>query len=147
MNAWILRALGLGGLVVVVRLLLGYAMLAWPTHSGWLRLLMFVVVLAAGLAWGFTDGRADRERFSDPEQGADLTMLWLKAAVVAGLGSGLVCWLLALIPSVEMGGNSIGFELTSGAAFIVLVVFLPALLGVALGRYVVNRRSERVSAA
>lgn len=144
--AWLFRAVALGGLVVVVRVLLGFATQWWPTYAGIPRIVLFIGVLAAGVAWGLVDGRRDREAHPDPDQGDDLTMMWLKAAAVAGVGSGAVSWLAGQLPKIDVGGQSLVFELTSGAAFIVLVVFLTALAGVALGRYLVTRQADKNAA-
>lgn len=146
MYAWVVRAVALGGFIVLIRFLLEQAMEQWPTHSGPLRLVLFLVVLAAALVWGWADGRGDRLSHPNPDDGEDLTMRWLKAAVAAGLAGGLAAWLIALIPSVEMGGNSLFFELTSGAAFVVLIIFLPAMLGIGLARRVVERRANKDAA-
>jgi len=146
MNAWIVRAVALGGLIVAARVLLGFTMVHWPTDSGPPRLLLFVVVLAAPLWWGVVDGRKDRTANPAPEDGEDLTITWLRAGAAAGLGGGAVAWLLGLIPQVEVGGNTLLFELTSSAAFVVLIVFLPAMLGVALGRRLVGRTADKAAA-
>jgi hypothetical protein len=135
MNGWMVRAVALGGLVVVARLLLGYAMLARPTNSGWLRPVLFAVVLLTAVLWGLVDGRRDRARSSSSDPGVDSTRAWLVSSVAAGVGSGVASWLLDFVPTVHMGDNPLFFELTSGAAFIVLILFLPGTLGVTLGRW------------
>ncbi|WP_225727394.1 MULTISPECIES: B-4DMT family transporter [unclassified Nocardia] len=142
MNAWVLRAVGLGALVVVLRAVLGFAMVYWPTHGAWMRVLCLILLLAAVVYWGILDGRRDRAVHVDPEHGSDLTILWLKAAVGAGLGSGLVAWLLDFLPRFDLGDNGLLFELTASASAIILVVFLPALLGVAIGRWVAGRKLD-----
>ncbi|MFC8530478.1 B-4DMT family transporter [Nocardia sp. NPDC057227] len=134
MNTWVLRAVVLGALVVFLRAVLGFAMVNWPTHGGVLRLLCLLVLLAAVVAWGVLDGRADRARIERGGEGADLTMRWLRAALAGGIGSGLVSWILDLLPRFDLGDNGLLFELTAGAAFIVLLIFVPALIGGAIGR-------------
>ncbi|MGK8512512.1 B-4DMT family transporter [Nocardia asiatica] len=145
MNAWVLRAFVLGALVVLLRAVLGFAMVYWPTHGAWMRALALIVLLAAVLSWGFLDGRKDRTAQPDPERGTDLTLLWLKAAVVAGLGSGLGAWLLDWLPRFDLGDNGLLFELTAAASFIVLLVFVPALIGVGIGRARSERRATKQS--
>ncbi len=134
MTAWLLRALALGGLAVVLRVLLGFAMGFVPTYGVWLRLLCLVVLIGAAVAWGIADGRADRRANPNPERGADLTILWLQAAVAGGIGCGLVSWLLDFVPRVDLGDAGLLFEATAASAFIVLLIFVPALVGVAVGR-------------
>ncbi|WP_239004172.1 B-4DMT family transporter [Nocardia panacis] len=147
MNAWVLRAIALGALVVLLRAALGFAMVYWPTNGPWMRALCLVVLLAAILLWGLFDGRKDRALHIDPEHGSDLTMRWLKAAIAAGLGSGLIAWLLDFVPRLDLGDNGLLFELTAAASSIVLIIFLPALLGVALGRWIAGRKNGTSAAA
>jgi hypothetical protein len=148
MNAWVLRATVLGVLTVVLRTLLGFGMIYWPTQGAWMRVVCLVVLIAAGVAWGLTDGRGDRRANSDPEfGGADLTMRWLKVGVAGGLGAGVVAWLLDFVPGFDLGDNGLGFEITAGAAFIVLLIFVPAMVGVAVGRYLVNRENTKAAQA
>lgn len=136
---WIVRGVAMAAVVVAVRVLLGFWMRGWPTHTEAPRILMYVVVLACAAAWGVSDGRRDRMQFAEPEDGADLTMLWLKAAAVGALLSGLATWLFGRLPTIDVGGNSLWFELSSGASFILLTIFLAALAGVAFGRYRVGK--------
>ncbi len=146
MNAWVLRAIVLGVLTVVLRTLLGFGMINWPTQGSWMRLVCLIVLVAAGVVWGLMDGRGDRRANPDPERGgADLTMRWLKAGVAGGLGAAVVAWLLDFVPSFDLGDNGLGFEITAGAAFIVLMIFVPAMVGVAIGRFLVNRENNKAS--
>lgn len=143
MNAWVLRAVGLGALTVVLRTLLGFAMVYWPTNGGWMRPLCLIVLVVAIVAWGYLDGRADRRAHPDPEHGTDLTMRWLKAAIAGGIGSGLVAWLLDFLPKFDLGDNGLLFELTAGASFIVLLIFVPGVIGVAAGRWLTGREHKK----
>ena len=145
MTAWLLRALALGGLAVVLRVLLGFAMGYIPTHGVWLRLLCLVVLIGAAVAWGLRDGRADRHQHPNPEHGTDLTIRWLQTAVVAGVGCALVSWLLDFLPKFDLGDGGLLFEATAASAFIVLLLFVPGLIGVAVGRRLGTRDNERVA--
>ncbi|WP_280468115.1 B-4DMT family transporter [Nocardia cyriacigeorgica] len=136
MTAWVLRATVLGALVVALRVLLGFGMVNWPTQGSWMRLLCLAVIIAVVVGWGFLDGRRDRAAHPDADGGADLTIPWLKAAVAGGLGSGLVSWVLDLVPRFSLGDNGLLFEMTAGASFIVLLIFIPGLAGIAIGRRV-----------
>ncbi|MFI5717017.1 B-4DMT family transporter [Nocardia sp. NPDC051750] len=147
MTAWLLRALALGGLAVVLRVLLGFAMGFVPTYGLWLRLLCLVVLIGAAVAWGLRDGRSDRRAHPNPEHGTDLTMLWLQAAVVGGIGCGLVSWVLDFVPRIDLGDAGLLFESTAASAFIVLLIFVPGLVGVAVGRMLVRREHDRPAAA
>ncbi|MFC9895899.1 B-4DMT family transporter [Nocardia sp. NPDC127579] len=143
MTGWVMRALLLGALVVGMRTLLGFAMVYWPTQGSWLRLLCLAALIGAVAAWGILDGRKDREVHPDPEHGSDLTIMWLKAAVAGGVGMGVVSWLLDFLPRFDLGDNPLLFEATVAAAFIVLLIFLPALAGVGIGRMLAERRIEK----
>ncbi|WP_454196776.1 B-4DMT family transporter [Nocardia sp. Marseille-Q1738] len=143
MNAWVLRAVVLGALVVAMRVALGLAMAYWPTHGALMRILCLIVLVAAIVAWGVLDGRKDRVTSPDPERGADLTLLWLKAAVAGGVGSGLVAWVLDLLPRFDLGDNGLLFEVTAGASFIILLIFVPALIGVGIGRMLAERQGGK----
>ncbi|WP_245401546.1 B-4DMT family transporter [Nocardia albiluteola] len=147
MNAWVLRAVVLGALTVVLRTVLGFGMIYWPTQGSWMRLLCLIVLVATGVVWGLADGRGDRRANPDPERGGvDLTMRWLKAAIAGGLGSAVAAWLLDFVPKFDLGDNGLGFEITAGAAFILLMIFVPAMIGVAAGRFLVTRENTKAAA-
>ncbi|MFE3443245.1 B-4DMT family transporter [Nocardia sp. NPDC059180] len=139
MTAWVLRATVLGALVVALRVLLGFGMVNWPAQGSWMRLLCLVVIIGAVAGWGFLDGRRDRAAHPEGDGGSDLTIPWLTAAVAGGLGSGLVSWILDQVPNFDLGDNGLLFELTAGASFIVLLIFIPALAGIAIGRRLAGR--------
>ncbi|WP_157387473.1 B-4DMT family transporter [Nocardia terrae] len=147
MNAWVLRAVGLGALTVVLETLLGFGMMTWPTAGAYMRILCLIVLVGAVIAWGVLDGRADRRANPDPEQGGDLTMRWLKAALAGGVGAGLVAWILDFIPKFDLGHQGLLFNVTSGAAWIVLLIFIPGMLGVAIGRFLVGREGKKSAPA
>ncbi|WP_336084055.1 B-4DMT family transporter [Nocardia sp. SSK8] len=135
MTAWVLRAISLGALVVALRVLLGFAMATLPTYGLVWRAACLIVLVGTAVAWGLRDGRVG---------GADLTVRWLAAGFGAGLSSSAVCWVLDQIPRVELGDSGALFEMTSAASFIMLLIFLPAMGGVAfaLGR---SRRSREAA--
>ncbi|QBJ98344.1 hypothetical protein ERC79_22200 [Rhodococcus sp. ABRD24] len=143
MNGWVVRGLGLALVHVVVRTLLGAAVAQWPQQGGLMRWFSLVVVIIAALLWGGFDGIRDRRAHRDPEDGADLTMMWLKAALLGGVLAGAVAWLVGLILDITVTDGSLLFEVTSGAAFTVLLIFIPAMIAVALGRFLVGRESEQ----
>ena len=144
MTAWVLRATILGALSVGLRILLGFGMVYWPTHGAWMRVLCLIVLIAAVAAWGALDGRPDRRAHPAPEQGGpDLPLRWLKAAVVGGLAAGVAAWALDFLPKFELGDNGLLFEVTAGASFIILLMFVPSVLGAALGRFLVGRKHNK----
>jgi hypothetical protein len=137
----------MGLINVGVRILLGVAVTQWPLHGSQLRWIGMAAVLIAVIVWAGLDGIRDRRANPDPEYGKDLTMVWLKAAVLGGLGAGLVTWLIQLIVDFSLGQNSLFFELTSGAAFTILVIFIPATIAVFLGRLMAGREAKKKLAA
>ncbi|MFF5032444.1 B-4DMT family transporter [Nocardia salmonicida] len=138
MTAWVLRATVLGALVVALRVLLGLAMGSWPTYGIFWRALCLAAVIAVVVVWGLRDARA----------GADsLTVRWLAAGFGAGLASSAVCWVLDQVPGIELGDAGLLYELTSAASFILLLIFLPAMVGVAFGHIRSRRSSESATPA
>ncbi|MGA9873830.1 MAG: B-4DMT family transporter [Rhodococcus sp. (in: high G+C Gram-positive bacteria)] len=147
MTGWVVRGIGMCLINVGVRIVLGVAVTQWPLHGSQLRWLGIAVVLLAVFVWAGIDGIRDRRANPDPEYGADLTMIWLKAAVLGGLAAGLVTWLIQLVVDFSLGQNTLVFELTSGAAFTILVIFVPATLAVFLGRLLAGREANKKLAA
>ncbi|TSD94632.1 hypothetical protein FOS14_20200 [Skermania sp. ID1734] len=142
MNLWLLRGLCLAAVHVVVRVIVGLLIIKWPLHGDVVRWVSLVVVLAIALIWGLFDGRRDRRANPEAEDGADLTMLWLKAGIVGALVAGIVCWILDLV-GIDVSSNGLFFEITSGAAWTTLIIFVPAMLGVAIGRLLANREISK----
>lgn len=128
---------------VVTRVVLGIAVTAWPLHGSMLRWLGILVVVLAALLWAGVDGIRDARAHPSEREENDLTMMWLKAAAVTGLLSGAVCWVIGVLTDIALGENSLFFELTSGAAFTLLLVFVPAMFAVAVGRFVVHRDTKK----
>ncbi|CAM3135111.1 B-4DMT family transporter [Prescottella defluvii] len=146
MNGWVVRGLGLALVHVVVRTFLGAAVTQWPQQGSVLRWFSLILVILAAFLWGVLDGIRDRRAHADPDESADLTMMWLKAAAVAGVLSGAAAWIVGLIFDIAITNGSLFFEVTSGAAFTILLVFIPATIGVGLGRFLVGRESRSAAA-
>lgn len=142
MNGWVIRGLGLALVHAVVRTFLGAAVTQWPEQGSILRWFSLIVVILAAFLWGAFDGIRDRRAHPDPDDSADLTMMWLKAAFVAGILAGAVSWFVGVVFDIAVTNGSLFFEVTSGAAFTVLLVFVPASIAVALGRFLAGRESK-----
>ena len=147
MTGWVVRGIGMGLTNFVVRLLLGAAVSAWPLSGSALRWVGYALVLLVIIVWAGIDGVRDRRKHPDPDDGEDLTMLWLKAAVVGGLLSGLLSWIADFVVDFSLGQNGLLFELTSGAAFTILTIFIAASVAVFVGRLIVNREANKKLAA
>ncbi|EUA90720.1 putative cONSERVED TRANSMEMBRANE PROTEIN [Mycobacterium ulcerans str. Harvey] len=102
-------------------------------------LLLYVIAV---IVWGTLDGRADAKANPDPDRRADLAMTWLVAGLVAGILSGAVAWIIALFYKGIYVGGLIN-EVTTFAAFTALIIFLPGISGVAVGRWRVDRNAPR----
>lgn len=98
---------------------------------------LFVITVGA---WGFVDARRDAARCSDPDGRTDLTMIWLLAGIVAGIASGLASWVVGLFYDGLLV-SGILTEVTTTAAFVALLVFIPAITGVFVGRTLVDRKA------
>jgi len=138
MTNWMLRGLVFGAAMVVVRLLQGTLIDVWQTQAGLISIVLLLLFLAGVVAWGVIDGRADAAANPDPDRRSDLAMTWLLAGLVAGLLSGAVTWLVSVFYKSLYVGGLIN-ELTTFAAFTALVVFLGAISGVTVGRYLIDR--------
>lgn len=143
MSKWLLRGLVFAALMVIVRLLQGAMINAWETRAATISLVLMSMYALVAFAWGFIDGRRDARRNTDPERRSDLAMTWLLTGLFAGIVSGFVAWLISMSYEniyVEAPLN----ELTTVAAFTALLTFVLAVLGVTLGRWLVDRKAPDV---
>lgn len=133
-----LRGLAFAAVMVVVRLFQGAIINAWQTQAGLVSVVLLLLFLICVAVWGVLDGRADARANADPDRRADLAMTWLLAGLFAGVLSGAVSWLVSLFYKGLYTGGLIN-EVTTFAAFTALCVFLPGIIGVAVGRWRVDR--------
>src|ERR1700759_2862484 len=138
MRNWMLRGLVFAAAMVVVRLVQGALINAWQTQAGLISVLLLLLFIIGVLVWGLRDGRADARAMADPDRRQDLAMVWLLAGLVAGILSGAVSWLIALFYTGVYTGGLLN-EVTTFAAFTALLVFVPGIIGVAVGRWRVDR--------
>jgi len=141
MSKWLLRGLVFAALMVFIRLVQGAAINAWETKAGLISVVLVVLYAIVSFAWGFLDGRSDARANPDPDRRADLAMTWLVTGLFAGLVSGAVAWLISLFYKGLYVGGLIN-ELTTFAAFTALLTFLTAILGVAIGHWLVDRHAD-----
>lgn len=139
MTNWMLRGLAFAAAMVVLRLFQGALINAWQMLSGLISLVLLLLFAIGGVVWGVMDGRADAKASPDPDRRQDLAMTWLLAGLVAGALSGAVAWLISLFYKAIYTGGPIN-ELTTFAAFTALIVFLVGIVGVAVGRSLVDRQ-------
>ena len=139
MTTWLPRGLVFAIGMVVVRLVQGTAINASPTNAGTISFALCAILGVAALIWGLLDGIADARSNPDPDRRRDLAMRWLLAGLVAGVVGGLVAWLISLFYS-PIYAEGVGVEVSVFAAFTALLVFLPAVFGTGIGRWLVDRR-------
>jgi hypothetical protein len=151
MNSWLLRGLGLALVHVVIRVVLGFAIAQWPLHGSIARFALFAVVVVVAGVWGYADAKADRRDFPSGRGGADLTIGWLCASALGAVAAGIVCWVIGHFPKIDTGGEGLIFELTSGAAWTLLLIFIPAMIGIGISHFLArrheNHESERTPAS
>lgn len=140
MSKWLLRGLVFAALMVIVRLLQGALINAWETKAGLISVILVVAFAIVALVWGYVDGRADARDNPDPDRRQDLAMAWLLAGLFAGVVSGAVAWFIGIFYK-NLYVEGLINELTTFAAFTALLVFIAAIVGVALGHWLVDRKT------
>jgi hypothetical protein len=128
--------------MVVIRVVQGLLLDILPTHPGMVSVALVLVFLIVVLFWGMRDGRDDAATNPDPDRRADLAMVWLLAGLITGVTSGAVTWLISLFDKALYAGSLLN-EISTFAAFGALVVFIPAILGVTIGRWFVDRKRAK----
>ncbi|MEE9242518.1 MAG: B-4DMT family transporter [Mycobacterium sp.] len=140
MSKWLLRGLVFAALGVIVRLLQGALVNEWATKAGLISVSLIGAYAVAVLVGGYADGRADARAHPDPDRRPDLAMTWLLAGLFAGVTSGVVAWFVGLFYD-NLYVDGLINEVTTFAAFTALLVFLTSVLGVAIGRWLVDRKT------
>jgi hypothetical protein len=142
MRNWMLRGLVFAAVMVVVRLIQGAMINAWQTESVLISVSLLVLFVIGVTVWGVFDGRADATANRDPDRRDDLAMVWLLGGLVAGVLSGAISWLISMFYTGVYTGGLIS-EVTTFAAFTALLVFLPGIIGVTIGRWRVDRQFDK----
>lgn len=139
MTTWLLRGLVFAAGMVLLRLVQGALINASPTNAGTISVILVALFGIAAFVWGLFDGVSDARANPDPDRRRDLAMRWLMAGLTAGVLGGLVAWIISLFYHA-IYTDSLVPEVLVFSAFTALVVFLPAMFAVALGRRIVDRR-------
>ncbi len=140
MTNWMVRGLVFAAGMVVVRLFQGALINAFQEMAGVISVSLVLLFIIGVFIWGLIDGRADAREQPDPDRRRDLAMTWLLAGLVAGLLSGAVVWLISLLYTGGLYTGGLINEVTTFAAFTALMVFLPAMGAVVLGRWLIDRK-------
>lgn len=142
MTNWLLRGLVYAAAMVVLRVIQGVLINTWETYAGLFSLALLAVFVIGVVLWGLRDGRDDANENPDPDRRGDLAMTWLIASLVAGVVSGAVAWLISLFDNALYVGGLFN-ELTTFAAFTALLVFVPAMAAVFVGRWLIDRQHAK----
>jgi hypothetical protein len=144
MSKWLVRGLVFAALMVVVRLIQGALINAFETKALIISIALLAVYVVVVFVWGLFDGRTDARANPDPDRRFDLAMTWLVAGLIAGIVGGAVSWLISVFYKGLYTGGLIS-EVTTFAAFTALLVFVPAIIAVAIGRWLIDRNAAPVS--
>ncbi len=139
MTTWLPRGLVFAIGMVLLRLVQGTLINANPTNAGVISFALCVLFGVAAFLAGLLDGMADARSNPDPDRRRDLAMRWLLAGLVAGVVSGLVTWIISRFYGAVYADGFVP-EVVVFPAFTTLLIFLPAMFAVALGRFLVDRK-------
>ena len=143
MTNWLRRGLAFAVAMIVLRLIQGVMINTWEAQSALISVVLLIVYAAGVVVWAVRDGRDDASANPDPDRRRDLAMMWLAAGLSAGVISGFVVVLISLFDKALYAAGLFS-ELTVFAAFVALLVFLPAMVGVVVGRLLVDRGYAKV---
>jgi hypothetical protein len=143
MSRWLLRGLVFAASMVIVRLIQGALINLWESAALLISITLVLLFAAGAVVWGIIDGRGDARANPDPDRRADFAMTWLLAGLFAGVVSGLVAWFISLFYE-NLYAEGLINEVTTFAAFTALLVFVSAIIGVTVGRFLVDRKAPPV---
>ncbi|NMO00424.1 B-4DMT family transporter [Gordonia sp. TBRC 11910] len=143
MNSWLLRGVIMSAAHIVTRVVLGILMVNAPLHGTVWKTVGVAIVVFIAIIGGGIDGLRDAQAHEDPDDYEDLTIRWLRAGLFAGWVAGLVCWLLGKFVFAGIGEASFWIEMTAGAFFTALIIFIPAFAGASVGRMLVRRQQRK----
>lgn len=128
----LLRGIVLAAAMVLVRLLQGILLSFYPTTATVISIVLVALFGCATFSWGMFDGHHEINE-SGQNHHRDAAVTWLCAGLIAGILSGIVAWLVSLTYH-NIYVQKLVSEITTVAAFTALLVFVPAIVAVALGR-------------
>jgi hypothetical protein len=125
MRAWLVRGLVLAVVHAAVQTGEAWVRAGNPESVGWLRPVALGVLVGVAVVWAGLDGWLGRERHG---------MVWFKAALLAGPVGGVLGVVGQGLFVDDTGIEAVPVAITGGAAFIALLVLVPAGIGLFVGR-------------
>ncbi|MFC0540941.1 B-4DMT family transporter [Kutzneria chonburiensis] len=125
MKVWLVRGLVLAVVHAAVQTAQAWVRAGDPTAVGWLRPTALSVLVAVAVVWGGIDGWRGLE-------GRGLA--WFKASLVAGPVGGVLGVIGQGVFVDDTGAEALPVAITGGAAFIALLVLVPAAVGLLFGK-------------
>ncbi|MFB9725555.1 B-4DMT family transporter [Haloechinothrix salitolerans] len=138
MPAWLVRGLVLAAVYAAAAVGVAWADVFHRDAMTVVTSVVFAAMLGVALTWGAIDGWARR-----PHRGTT----WLYAALTAGPLAGIAYVIGRAVFVDQTGVSALGVQLTSGAAFFVLLVIVPAWVGQVVGRRVSPDPADRTPEA
>jgi hypothetical protein len=124
MRPWLVRGLVTGVIYAAAETMLAAVQVDHPNSGSVLDPIVLAVLVGVSGTWGGVDGWLRR-----PRRG----MQWFYAGLVGGVLAGLLSVLARAVFVDQTGIWALGPALTGDAAFIALLIMVPAGLGIAVG--------------
>lgn len=124
MRPWLLRGCVLAVVYAVVETLLDHVQINHPTVGSVLDPILLALLVGVSGTWGGIDGWLRR-----PHRG----MRWFYAGLIGGVLAGILSVIGRAAFVDQTGVWALGSALTGDAAFVALLIMLPAGLGVFVG--------------
>jgi hypothetical protein len=124
MQAWLVRGAAMAVVYAAAETVLAKVQVTAPGAGSVLDPVVLALLVGVGLLWGGVDGWLRRPRAG---------IQWFYAALVGGLLAGVLSVIARAAFVDQTGVSALGSALTGDAAFIALLIMLPAAIGVAGG--------------
>ena len=125
MRAWLVRGLVLAVVHAAVQTAEAWVRAGDPTAIGWLRPTALGVLVGVAVLWAGIDAWRGRD---------GLGLVWFKSALVAGPVGGVLGVIGQGVFVDDTGVEALPVAITGGAAFIALLVLVPAGVGLLIAK-------------
>lgn len=124
MQPWLVRGGAMAVVYAAAETVLAKVQVTAPGAGSVLDPVVLALLVGVGLCWGGVDGWLRRPRGG---------MQWFYAGLIGGVLAGLLSVIARAVFVDQTGVSALGSALTGDAAFIALLIMLPAAVGVAVG--------------